>query len=51
VYEQADSLKPVAERLKLDLKTAAKLQRKPLPGATGELANAKFLAAVFSATP
>lgn len=48
VYEQADSLKPVVDKLKLELKTATKLQRKPLPGATGELANAKFLAAVFA---
>ncbi len=48
VYEQADSLKPVADKLKLELKTAAKLQRTPLPGATGELANAKFLAAIFA---
>lgn len=49
VYEQSDSLKPVAERLKLEVKTATSLQRKPLPGATGVLANPKFLAAVFSA--
>ncbi len=49
VYEQADSLKPVADKLKLELKTAANVQRKPLPGATGELANPKFLEAVFAA--
>jgi peptidyl-prolyl cis-trans isomerase D len=49
VYEQSDSLKPIADKLKLEVKTAANLQRKPLPGATGELANAKLLAAVFSA--
>jgi len=49
VYEQSDSLKPVAERLKLEVKTATQLQRKPAPGATGVLANPKLLAAVFSA--
>jgi len=49
VYEQSDSLKPVAERLKLEVKTASNLQRKGAPGATGVLANPKFLAAVFSA--
>jgi peptidyl-prolyl cis-trans isomerase D len=48
VDEQADSLKPVAERLKLDIKVASNLQRLPVPGATGVLANPKFLAAVFS---
>lgn len=49
VYEQADSLKPVADRLKLEVKTVANLRRTPTPGATGVLANPKFLAAVFSA--
>jgi len=49
VYEQSDSLKPVAERLKLEVKTATQLQRKPAPGATGVLASPKLLAAVFSA--
>jgi len=49
VYEQSDSLAPVAERLKLEVKTVSNLQRKPVPGATGVLANPKFLAAVFSA--
>lgn len=47
VYEQSDSLKPVAERLKLEIKTATNLQRNPVPGATGVLANPKFLSAVF----
>jgi peptidyl-prolyl cis-trans isomerase D len=47
VYEQSDSLKPVADKLKLEIKTAAKLSRKPAAGATGLLANAKFLAAIF----
>ena len=47
VYEQSDSLKPVADKLKLELRTAANVMRKPAPGATGVLANAKFLAAIF----
>lgn len=49
VYEQSDSLKPVAERLKLEVKTVDNLQRKPVPGVTGVLANPKFLATIFSA--
>ena len=48
VYEQADSLKPVADRLKLEIKTAANVLRQPLPGASGPLANPKFLNALFS---
>ncbi len=48
VYEQADSLKPIADRLKLEIKTAANLHRTPTPSVTGVLANAKFLAAVFN---
>ena len=48
VYEQSDSLKPVAERLKLEIKTAAKVTRQPPAGTAGVLANAKFLNALFS---
>jgi peptidyl-prolyl cis-trans isomerase D len=48
VYEQSDSLKPVADRLKLDVKTASDLQRNPLPGGKGVLANPKLLTAIFS---
>lgn len=48
VYEQSDSLKPVAERLKLDVKTATNVTRQPLVGVTGVLANAKFLNALFA---
>ncbi|WP_341914638.1 SurA N-terminal domain-containing protein [Polaromonas sp. YR568] len=48
VYEQSDTLRPIAERLKLEVKTAAKLTRTPVAGATGVLANPKFLAALFS---
>ncbi len=48
VYEQADSLTPVADRLKLDIKTATGITRTAQPGATGVLANSKFLNAIFS---
>jgi peptidyl-prolyl cis-trans isomerase D len=45
-YEQADSLQPLVDKLKLK-KQAATVQRTPAPGATGALASAKLLAAVF----
>ena len=48
VYEQADSLKPIAEKLKLEIKTVDKLMRHPAPGATGALASEKFLSALFA---
>jgi len=48
VYEQADSLKPVADRLKLEIKTASNVRRTPAPGTKGPLANPKFLNALFS---
>jgi peptidyl-prolyl cis-trans isomerase D len=48
VYEQSDSLKPVAERLQLDIRTASNLMRTPAPGATGVLAHPKLLSAIFS---
>lgn len=47
VYEQADSLKPVAEKFKLTVLTASGVTRQPAPGATGPLAQAKFLDALF----
>jgi peptidyl-prolyl cis-trans isomerase D len=47
VYEQSDSLKPVADKLKLEIKTATNLMRQPAAGATGPLANEKFLTAMF----
>jgi peptidyl-prolyl cis-trans isomerase D len=47
VYEQSDNLKSIADKLKLDIRTANNLTRKPAPGGTGPLANAKFLAAIF----
>ena len=47
VYEQAESLKPVADRLKLDIKSAPKVTRQPEAGTAGVLANPKFLSALF----
>lgn len=49
VYEQSDSLKPIADKLKLEVKTAANVTRTAAVGATGALANPKFLNAIFSA--
>jgi peptidyl-prolyl cis-trans isomerase D len=46
VYEQPDSLQPVIDKLKLEKRTAT-VQRTALPGATGALASAKFLEAIF----
>ena len=47
VYEQSDSLKPAVDKLKLELRTAQNVRRTPSPGATGVLANPKFLDALF----
>ncbi len=47
VYEQSDSLKPVAERLKLEVQHANNLGREPVVGNTAAN-NPKLLAAVFS---
>ena len=47
VYEQSDSLKPVADKLKLEIRTAQAVSREPAPGAVGALANARFLQALF----
>lgn len=47
VYEQADSLKPVAEKFKLTIKQSDWLGRQANP-ANGPLANEKLLAALFS---
>jgi peptidyl-prolyl cis-trans isomerase D len=49
VYEQADSLKPVADKLKLKIDTATNLTRQPNPalGPT-PFNNEKFLKALFS---
>lgn len=47
VYEQDDSLAPVAEKLKLEVRTAQNLTREPGVDAQGPLANPRFLEAVF----
>ena len=47
VYEQSDSLKPVADTLKLEIQTASNLARTPAAGTTGVLAHPKFLAAIL----
>ncbi|MEY2892108.1 MAG: peptidylprolyl isomerase [Pseudomonadota bacterium] len=47
VYEQADSLKPAADKFKLEIQSADAVTRQPAPGAKGALASAKFLQAVF----
>ena len=49
VYEQSDSLKPVADKLKLEVRTVTNLARLPNPASAGVLANPKFLAAIFGA--
>ncbi len=48
VYEQSDSLKPVAQKLKLEIQTANNIGRVPAQGVAGALANPKLLAALFS---
>ena len=48
VYEQADSLKPAAERFKLQVQTSGWITRTPSAEA-GVLANAKLLGALFAA--
>lgn len=48
VYEQSDSLTPVAERLKLSVQKAQALTRTPPPGAQGVLSHPKLLQAIFS---
>lgn len=48
VYEQADSLKPVSDKLKLPLRTATNVGRVPTGNQTGALANARLLTALFA---
>jgi peptidyl-prolyl cis-trans isomerase D len=49
VYEQAESLKPVADKLKLNIQTVDGLTRNPNPAqGTAPFNNAKFLQAIFS---
>jgi len=47
VYEQSDSLQPVAEKLKLKIQKADGVTRTPAPGAQGALASPRFLEALF----
>ncbi len=48
VYEQSDSLKPVADKLKLEIQTASQVSRQAAAG-KGVLSQPKFLSALFSA--
>ena len=51
VYEQPDSLKPAADKLKLDIVSLSDVKREPSPAATGQptwIKNPKFLSAVFA---
>jgi peptidyl-prolyl cis-trans isomerase D len=47
VFEQADSLKPVFDKLQLQRRTAS-VGRKPVPGTPGALGSAKLLDAIFA---
>ena len=47
VYEQSDSLAPVAQKFQLQVRTATGVTRQPVPGATGALASPRFLEALF----
>ncbi|HWH81010.1 MAG TPA: SurA N-terminal domain-containing protein [Burkholderiaceae bacterium] len=46
-YEQPESLKPIVDKLKLELRSAPTVTRTPAPDAAGPLANPKFLDALF----
>ncbi|WP_404299915.1 SurA N-terminal domain-containing protein [Alicycliphilus denitrificans] len=47
VYEQPDSLQPVADKLKLKIHTAVGVTRTPAQAMQGALANPRFLEALF----
>lgn len=47
-YEQPDSLKPLADKFKLEVQGAKSVTRAPAPGASGPLASQKLLEAVFA---
>ncbi|MEJ8825224.1 SurA N-terminal domain-containing protein [Variovorax humicola] len=49
VFQQPDSLQPVADKFKLKIQTANDVARTPPAGASGPLANRKFLDALFAA--
>jgi peptidyl-prolyl cis-trans isomerase D len=48
VYEQSDSLQPVAEKYKLTVHKVEHVTRQPGPNVKGPLANPRFLEALFS---
>ncbi|TFZ00469.1 peptidyl-prolyl cis-trans isomerase [Ramlibacter henchirensis] len=48
VYEASDGFKSVADRFKVEIRTANNVTRTPAPGSTGPVANPKFIAAIFS---
>ncbi|MEZ5663293.1 MAG: SurA N-terminal domain-containing protein [Burkholderiaceae bacterium] len=48
VYEQSDSLKPAADAFKLEIRQAQGVKRQPATGATGPLASARLLEALFA---
>lgn len=49
VYEQSDSLKPAADKLKLEIQHAKGVGTEPVPAASGKaMNNPKLLAAIFS---
>jgi peptidyl-prolyl cis-trans isomerase D len=48
VYEQSESLKPVVEKFKLELRTAQGVKRTPQPDTPAPLNNPKFLEALFA---
>jgi peptidyl-prolyl cis-trans isomerase D len=48
VYQQPDSLKPAADKLKLTIQTASHVGRSPAQGASGALASRNFLTALFA---
>jgi peptidyl-prolyl cis-trans isomerase D len=50
VYEQSDSLKPAADKYKLQIRSAEGVTRQPSPGAApgSPLANARLLSAIFN---
>jgi peptidyl-prolyl cis-trans isomerase D len=48
VYEQADTFKPVADKLKLSIQQAQGLGRTPTPEVRGVMANPKILEALFA---
>ena len=47
VYEQPDSLRPAADKFKLEVHTAQGVQREPASGVTGPLASPKLLEQLF----